>query len=378
MRKIGIITINDYKNYGNRLQNYAVQEVIKELGFTVETIVNTTSHLREKEKVSNIKKAVYALKNNPIWDVVYKIYKKKYREKYNTQIVKAYELKKERLICFTDRYIKESKFTISDTNIPKNELSTYDYFVVGSDQVWNPNFERFSHIDFLTFAPRFKRIAYAASFGIEELPAELNDNFKEWLLGMNYISTREEAGQKLIQELTNIDSTVLVDPTLMLSKEQWKSISKVSEHKPTNKYILTYFLGDTTIERIRFIKQCSKEYNCEIINLSSIFDLALYSIDPSEFIDFFNSACIICTDSYHGIIFSILFEKPFIVFERLDGSMSSRVDTLLNKFNFDGRRFEHIKKNNDILNISFLQVPNIISSERRKALEYLKKALNVK
>jgi len=372
MKKIAILTINDYNNYGNRLQNYATQEVIRSFGFQVETIIyernaNNTP-LNFKDKLQKF----FNLQSKDKYDLIktkasYFFYKKIINNRI--KVIKQ----------FTHNYIYETNFSISINNIPEDLHSRYDFFITGSDQVWNPKLGFGTSIDFLTFAPIHKRIAYAPSFGISEIPQNYIKNYQKWISEIPYLSVREQVGADIIKKLTGRESIVLIDPTLMLSKEKWVSISKSVVKKP-HKYLLVYFLGKISYEIMQYIQQISFEYNLEVVYLASLKDKARYIVDPSEFIDYFNSANIIFTDSFHGTIFSILFEKPFIVFDRLGRlpSMNSRIDTLLAKFKLECRKWENIKNNNDIFNIAFSHVQLIIEEERNKALDFLRNALNVR
>lgn len=254
------------------------------------------------------------------------------------------------------------------------------YFVIGSDQVWNPYYRYGSPIDFLTFAPKYKRIAYAPSFGISSIPDEYIEDYKLWLSEMDSLSVREEVGAKIIKKLTGKDSIVLVDPTIMLSKEKWLSVSKSSVNKPQNKYLLTYFLGEVSQKKRKRIRKIASDNKLEIVNLAYIKDKDRYATDPGEFIDYINSATVFLTDSFHGAVFSILMEKPFIIFERDEKipSMNSRIDTLLSTFNLKSRKWENILGNDDIFNVDYSHVTPILEFERNKALNYLKEALHIK
>ena len=379
MKKVGIITICDYNNYGNRLQNYATQEVIKSLGCEVETIVNLpyiklgfTDYINKARRMSIIelsKKIFYRI----CYRICYFIKKIINRKKC--------VLAKKRKIAFkqfTEKYINETDYIITPDCIPNDIKDKYDYFIAGSDQVWNPNFRKGSFIDFLTFVPKEKRIAYSASFGMTNLPDEYISNYSRWLSEMPHISVREEAGAKIVKDLTGKDAIVLVDPTLMLTKEQWLSISKPALHKPDKPYILTYFLGETPPEieeKIYFFSKCY-----DIVNLADMEDENRYVADPAEFLDYINSSSLVLTDSFHGTIFSILFEKPFIVFNRIGNtpSMNSRIDTLLSKFHLDSRRWDNIRNADDFFKIDFSHVHEILEYERNKAIKYLKNALDIK
>ncbi|MBM4761457.1 polysaccharide pyruvyl transferase family protein [Bacillus sp. B15-48] len=372
MNKVGIITLNGYFNYGNRLQNYALQETIKSFGFEVETIINNTKSLStdKKNKIELIKdKGVTGLIKIGFTKVENYLYNNRLRQE-RTQLFKS----------FSSMYISETDYSISEANIPNDILDNYAYFVTGSDQVWNPNYRKGSSIEFLTFSPPERRIAYAPSFGISKIPAEFVNSYRQWLSEMAHLSVREEAGANIIKELTGRDAPVVLDPTMMLTKEKWLSISKESKHKPENKYLLTYFLGDIPKERLKKLSSIAEKNELEIVHLAQIKDRKHYLSGPSEFIDYINSASVFCTDSFHGAVFSILVDTPFIVFNREGNSpsMNSRIETLLKTFKLESRKAEDIKSNNQIFQADYSHTVPILEKERKKALDYLENALNVK
>lgn len=278
---------------------------------------------------------------------------------------------------FSDKYIMETEFCICNQNIPEDLSHKYDYFVTGSDQVWNPLYIRNSSIYFLVFAPQNKRIAYSPSFGISHIPHIYLDDYKRWLSEMASLSVREEAGADIIRNLTGRETMVLVDPTFLLTKEKWLGISKESAHKPKRNYLLTYFLGEQTQDSKNMIKEVSRVNNLIIINLSDIKDENRYPADPREFIDYIYSSSVLFTDSFHGCVFSILLERPFVVFERneLASSMTSRIDTLLSTFQLHSRRWNNLKKN-EIFQLDYSHIAPILEFERNKAISYLQEALN--
>jgi len=383
MKKIAIVTLNGYFNYGNRLQNYALQEVLKSYGFYVETLVvnDVINSTQEKNNITFIYR-IENLKKKSIKDILQKLKIKLWNTLHKHEIDKLKLIRTKVFKKFTEDYINEAEFCISDSNIPKDLADQYDFFVVGSDQVWNPNYISGSSIYFLTFARRHQRIAYAPSFGISELPEKYIDDFRKWLSEMGNLSVRETVGAKIIYELTGRKAKVLIDPTLMLSKERWLSIAKEAANKSKKRDILlTYFLGGISEDNKKIIKRIAKEKNYQIINLASIYDSQNYIVDPDEFIDYINSSSIIFTDSLHGTIFSILFEKPFVVFDRksaLHHSMKSRFETLLSTFRLEARKWENIKNVKNILNIDYSHIPSILEVERNRALDYLKDALDIK
>lgn len=349
MKKIGILTINDNNNYGNRLQNYAVQETLKKRNFNVETINNQKDIVGIKvlnKKIKNILKKFFQVKDST--------------KRYNY------------FINF-NKYIKFSKFSIDLNHIPTNLSNEYDCFVTGSDQVWNPNFNRMSDIDFLMFAPKEKRNSFSASFGISEIPENMREYYKNRLSQLNHISVREDRGKEIIKELTERDDIeVLVDPTMLLTAEEWDKVSKKPKQLKTNKYILNYFLGNLSEERKNEINRIAKENDCEVINMLDKND-PFYITGPSEFLYLEKNAFLVCTDSFHSCVFAILYDRPFIIFEREDNvvNMNSRIETLLTKFKLQNRKFKG-KIIEDDLKHDYTKVYEILKKEREKADKFLK------
>ncbi|MBI6060432.1 polysaccharide pyruvyl transferase family protein [Clostridium perfringens] len=372
MDKVAIITLNGYFNYGNRLQNYALQESIKMLGFECETLKNETL-IRKDIKCENNKFKEWII-NKTLEEKITSIYSKLKKRKIKE--IKEYREKifKE----FSEKYINEFEESISVNNISNNIIERYKYFVSGSDQVWNPNDPSVSELNFLTFANYHKRITYAPSFGVSEIPKEYKDNYKLWLDGIKELSVRENEGANIIKELTGKDAMVVIDPTMLITKEQWLKIAKKSSFKSKKKYILTYFLGSISKEIKEKINKISKLYNLEIVNLNTIDKMSYYVTGPSEFIDYINSAELFVTDSFHGCVFSLLLETNFIVCNRSSSdekkAMGSRIETFLNKFDLHDRKFENID-NDKLFNYDYKKANYILEVERKKSWEYLKSAL---
>lgn len=355
MNKVALLTINDDNNYGNRLQNYAVQEIITRKNVKVETIINKEESNKYQFFLNRIKnniKCMLPLKAN------FRRYKK--FKKFNKKI-------------------KFSKFIITKDKNLTHLTDMYDYFFTGSDQVWNPNFNRMTDIYFLKFAQKEKRNSFSASFGISEIPKNLKEYCRKSLLEMNHISVREERGKKIVQELTKReDVDVLVDPTMLLTAKEWDKVSKKPKQLKTDKYILNYFLGEISENRKKEIDKIAKENGCEVINILDKND-PFYETGPSEFLYLEKNAFLICTDSFHSCVFSILYNRPFIVFDREQKklvSMNSRIDTLLSKFKLEDRRYKGKIDNEDLL-YNYDEAYKILEKEREKSKKFLKKALDL-
>lgn len=354
--KFGILTINDINNYGNRLQNYALQEQLKKFG-AVETIKN-----------------IQGLYNSN--------YKRRIIDKLKSYIKRVVSLKLQykQNVSFEnfERNIKYSKILIDKNHIPSNIGNKFDKFIIGSDQVWNPNFNRMSEIDFAMFAPCEKVVSYAASFGISSIPEEQKNFYIDGLNNISEISVREDRGAEIVKELTGRDVKVVLDPTLLLAKKDWEKVMKKPKYVPNKKYILTYFLGNISDERKKKFKELANNNDFEIVNLGKMEYPQYYIAGPSEFLWYFNNAEIVFTDSFHACVFSIIFDKTFYYMNREDKSvsMNSRIETLLSKFKLNNRKFydwENVSLQHD-----YSHVQEILEKEKKASLDFLEEALKIK
>lgn len=387
--KIGIITLNGGENYGNILQNFAVQEVFNELDCHAETIINTTSYGRFLPDKNNINKFTL--------NYIYKYIRNKLNYKYNIKnsgnnIIKTiWKCKKNQSALnearinrkaafklFFDNYINKSESFIDvNTHWNEQQINKYDFYVSGSDQVWNPNYPSTSSVNFLQFAPIDKRITFSPSFGVNEIPESLKPKYKKWISEIPFLSVREEQGNKIIKELCNREAKVLCDPTMCISKEKWISIEKKPQFEIPDAYLLTYFLGDRTKKYDQFINKISNDYHLTVINLFDVLDLEHYAVSPQEFIYLIRNANLVCTDSFHGTVFSIIMNTNFVTFSRIEngGSMESRLTTLLKTFNFQDRNYLQVD-NKKIFEVDFSHTSAILLQKKEEVLSFMKDALN--
>ena len=374
MKRVGIVTLDGTSNYGNRLQNYALQQTLEQLGYEVDTLVPKfpeTETLKEK-----IERWIKIVSQESVLSFIGKVRLQLFERKYP-------ELRKKRNVVFdnfTERYIRfrKSGKAFDDMTTLCQWGEEYDYFVVGSDQVWRPayiaNNKYYMNFYFLQFADISKRAAYAASFGISELPEDMVTLYAPYIKDMVNISVREAAGQKILKESFQKDSELVIDPTMLLTKEQWLSIANEDCVK-TKKYILVYFLGNIEKKLEQEIKTFANDNQLEIINLAKAKGNSAYISGPAEFISYIQHAQLVCTDSFHGTVFSILLHTPFLAFERSFSEMMSRIDTLLDTFSLQARKVRSIYDVNNVLECDFLETEHILEKERRKAVEFLKSVL---
>lgn len=345
-----IITLYGNFNYGNRFQNYAMQNVLQKFESNVSTLANS--------KIVNEKKKEKLTLKRLISNVVY----------FNRKLL----LKKRIGVFekFSDKYINKCDY--EDTELIKKE---FDIVCIGSDQIWNPYFYDDFYYSFGKFSKNV--FSYAASFGIENVPDIYKEEIKEGLNNVKSISVREDRGAEIVKDLVGRNAEVVVDPTLLLTDEEWDKIVEIPKILPKKKYILTYFLGICSKERREYIESFAKENDLEMVNLGQIEYKKYYNVSPSEFLYFLKNSELVLTDSFHGSVFSIIYKKPFYIMKREDEnkSMTSRIDTLLNKFELEDRQVNNYSKKLE-LNCDFSKVSSILEIERKKAMEFLEKAVN--
>ncbi len=325
--RIGKITLDGYFNYGNLLQNYALQQVLLRYADEVETLWHTGENFLPKTYWK------WGWKEPIKYLIDWKGFRTRFLQGYNgCEMVRQGKLRD-----WADRYIH---FRQGVGNLA-SVADEYDCFVTGSDQVWNPNFGDMAYLraNFLTFAPEEKRISYAASISAPVIPEEKMGLFKEGFLGMAALSLREQAGADLAETVSGRKGEVHVDPTLLLSPSDWDAVSRVPAWYHGEDYILTYFLGnrpDKVLEKV------SKDTGLPVVNLLDEKNYGHYVTGVDEFLWAIKHARLIYTDSFHGTVFSILYRRPFVVCNRLGNAvtekMGSRIDTLLSLFGLPERR----------------------------------------
>lgn len=373
MSKIGIVTLLDNKNYGNRLQNFAVQKILENYVEQVETLKFKYVATEEQMRLSNrFKRALKRGLYNNFALLTNRVKHKMMRD--NTVISELYKLRIDNFELFNDRYINFGKDEIINDIFDKEQ--DYLAFFVGSDQVWNPDYVNCKDVYFLTFAEPSKRFSIAASFGVGELTSGIEVQYAQKLSDFQAISVREFSGSELVKSLTSKSCTTMLDPTLILEPERWKSLKRTPSDLPKNGFVLTYFIGSNIEEKQLEARKCADNMGVEVIYLNSIEDKDRFITGVEGFLGYFYNASIVLTDSFHGTAFSIIFEKEFYVFERNDGgkSMFSRIATLLKITDIGNRKYYECYDdvNDSIKNhIDYTNVRRILKEEREKAMQFI-------
>lgn len=357
MIKIGVITIVKVNNYGAELQAFALLKKLQQLGFYAE-IIDYLYYKNWQYKDSAKSKAF--IKQNTKQKILYWIKYRLINFIIDCICPLFYKPIRKRILNFKEFHQRNTKFSKRFTSMDSlyKDYPQYDVYMVGSDQVWNPFTSSSIEPYFLTFAPKNKKkIAYASSFGVATIPNSLKEKYRELLNNLNYLSVREKSGVSLIQQLTNKDADLVLDPTLLLNKTEWKQIMKPYSNMP-QKYVLIYQLSDSQAIVDLAIK-IGKEYNIKIYrickrayaNTKNEEIINILDAGPAEFLSLIFNATFIVTNSFHGTAFSINFNVPFYSIISAKKKNNSRLESLLNITQLESRL---IKDNTNIhsLNIS--------------------------
>lgn len=356
--KIGILTRRYGYNMGSTLQAYAIGEMIKECGHSVEIIDYDETSAHRYWRIRPFIEHIFFYMHIPPFG---------FKREYLVHRVRQ----EQRFNKFETTYLPLTAISYSSPKELNKIASKYDKIVVGSDQIWNPFLFDSNFLGgFLNEEERNKIIPYAPSIGTSDI-GTIHQEQRQLLKSLNVLACREEIGAKIINEITGRKVEVVLDPTLMISTDKWEYLANV--HKcdiPNKRYILTYFLGNN-IPDDEIKKQCKIE-NAEVINISMFnrpnglkANFQAKDVGPGEFLYLIKNALYVLTDSFHATIFSWIFKRNFTVFERFNSSdiqnQNSRIYTLLRILGCEGRLYGGNLKDSEPL----------FNNAKKISLEYL-------
>ncbi len=326
MKKVAIMTWHQYENYGGCLQCFALYNKIQELGYDVDFV--NYSHRPNNEDLYRFNILIFGNK------YINKIKNKVMFKPISEDIKKAYD-------GFKNKYFTYS-VPVSDAVDFCEIDKVYDAFVCGSDQIWSPH--AFDPNYFLPYVTSGKLISYAPSFGQSEIKNKNIYNITKQLVErFKYLSVRENNGAQIISDMTGRKAEVVSDPTLLYDNSEWDKFFEINnEPLIKGKYIFCYALGDYK-KYTKSIKEIKKYYNCDVylINNTKVYkNTELYKeitwgVGPAEFINLIKFAEHVCTDSFHGTVFSIIYNKHLTVFKRFTNkskdNQNSRIYNILDE-----------------------------------------------
>ena len=373
--KVAIVNRTNLKNYGSVLQVYALCQAVKKLGFDSEVIWQTGNMSKNWDiRPNKVIKTGLKLLLNPslLWSTVKTI------RSVNSTVIDP--VKGKLFDDFVSKFIVRSFYAPSEI---KKVASSNEYykFICGSDQVWVTTTLYPDPMMYLRFAPRNKRIAYAPSLGRDYIPRYNRRTIRRYIDEIDHVSVREMTGRELIKELTGRDVPVVADPTLLIRSMEWDSVK--SDIGLPNHYVLCYFLTEPSDKVKTSISRLVRENKKKLVILGHLSEIDLPEsivlrpdAGPGEFLSYTSNADLVITDSYHGMLFSLIFHRNFWSVERNYGQFdqSSRQLTVLSMLNLTDR---YIKNNYHFTEdqIDYVDVQSRIDVFVKLSTDYLKDSL---
>ena len=371
--KIGIVTHPLGNNYGGLLQAFALQEVLKRQGHDVWIFQKKTTSWK-----------LVFLRN--IRNAIYRLFHRFYVSQKDKHMISRH------MLYFSEKYVKPKtpKFghdVLRRLYLWKNKFNT---LIVGSDQVWRPMYVGNIEYYFLSFAKRLniRRVAYAASFGVAnwEFTQRQTDDCRSLIHDFYAVSVREDSGIELCEKHLDCSAELVLDPTLLLSNEDYIKIINNEETSDCEGDIFCYVL-DRTSDTIDMVSWFEKTTN--LVLYTCMPQKTLYSdmnehnkvefVYPpvSQWLRSFYDAKMVLTDSFHGCVFSIIFNKPFwVITNKKRGA--ARFESLLNIFGLQNRMipFGQIESIQWDQEIDWESVNAIKKEWQKKSLDFLNSVLS--
>mgnify|MGYP000768259159 FL=1 len=381
---IGVCIKYFHENYGGMLQAFATVTMLEKRGLEYE-LIQYQKHYSLWGKL----KQVPRLFNSILLNDKKEAFLKKIGKRKHPDFLKNDSI---RLAAF-DSFKKEKFTQLSPTFIGFNALckgaNRYSAIITGSDQLWSPAGLPTNFYNLMFVPNHIRKISIASSFGVKYIPWYQIKRTREYLNRIEFVSMRENRGSEIVKELTGRDVPTILDPVFLFNATEWADLipSKEEYKEP---YIFAYFLGNNPSFRDA-VTAVAKRLNCKIVTLrhldqyvesdESFGDYAPYNVDPARFLNILRGASYICTDSFHGSVFSIIHHKPFVTFNRYDEkskhSKNSRIETLCNNLSLTNRRFSNSENLFKQLTeeIDYKSVDKKLQQLRKHTDNYLNEAL---
>lgn len=359
-KKIGILTFHRVSNYGAVLQAYALETTLKNLGADCEIIDYQNSILTDQynpysRTYLNIRHPKRFLKNLVLLPHV-----KKRNRLFND---------------FRKTYLSVSEKEFDENDLPASDA--YSKVIVGSDQVWNLACNGNDTHYFLDFVDEKKcrRYSYAASMSTIAFSNQVEESYKKLLSSFSRISVREHSAERFIKERLGMSACTSLDPTLLLERDEWDKLCR-NPDDVTEEYVLVFLMkhSNKILEKALSYAH-EKKLKVLYINLYEPFAghdfKSLFAVSPQNWLGYIRSAKYIITNSFHGTVFSILFEKNFTTYLLDDDGKNERLLQLANITGLNERlrrEDESIIKND----VDYSGVQERLLAERGKSLDYLK------
>lgn len=375
---IGVCLKYMMRNYGSQLQARATVKILEDMGLEYEILQYNKKGIMFKLK------AIPRI-FNPVFvnDKLLALQKRKSLRK-----IPQVEIRNQLFDAYSKKYFGEHTISVDYYEDLQNIAERYDAVITCSDQLWSPAGLGTNFYNLMFVPQHIRKISFASSFGVSEIPSYQVKRTREYLNRIEYISVRENQGRDIVKKLTGREVPVLMDPVFVYTKKEWEELVPV-EKIYDFPYILTYFLGDNIHFRKR-VEEFAKEKGMKVVALKfsnsyleydkNFGDVAPFDVDPDRFLNLVRGASYVCTDSFHGCAFSIICEKPVAIFNRYaagsSSSKNSRIDSLCENLELSNIRAD---ENTNLMNlfsdeIDFFAVKDKLGKYILLTKTYLKQA----
>lgn len=384
---LGVCLKYTQHNYGSKLQALATVKMFEKLGLDYEII------RYNKKTVSFYLKSLLRIFNIVFLNDRYDEIQKKIAFKRHPEIKRQVEKRDEAFESFDYHFANHlSEVYKSYHDLKINCGFRYSQFITCSDQLWSPSALGSGFYNLMFVPEEMNKVSWASSFGVSNIPKYQISRTKRYLRRIQHISMRENRGAEIVKELIGRDVPVLMDPVFVFSNEEWDDMVP-RQNAEWDDYIFCYFLGDNKEHRLA-AKKLADETGMKIVMMRHLDryvedderfgDIVPYDVDPKRFLNILRNATYICTDSFHGTAFSIIFEKKFLVFDRYNNqstnSKNSRIDSVCTNLELTDRRFTSIEQVTSSMSedIDYTIVKEKLKNYQARTLDFLRRAFNEK
>lgn len=382
MKKVGLITIHGICNFGSVFQTYALQKKVESFGYDCEVI--NYKYPNEYHKSKYIGKNPYA-NVNKVKETYFDIWRKRFyyrlklAERYSQKMVQKYKY-------FVDTFLKtSSEYPTMESLVDCD--GKYDIYLTGSDQVWNPRYLYEDVTYLLPFTESKNKIAFSASFGTSDISDEYKDLYRPLLSQYKHISTREQSGTILLNDICSKPAQCTCDPTLLLNGDEWRKLI-IGKPLVRGKFILCYVLKYTSdpypyaSDLIEYIR---KQLGYKVVCIDDPDKYWLHprfinknGCGPLDLLNLFENASFIISSSFHGAAFSINLKKDF--YSILPPNINDeRQESFLKKVGAEDRIIrvgDPMPNPNELRVKNWDEISNKLNDFRKESLTYLENALN--
>lgn len=393
MKRLAIITLC-LNNYGTRLQSYALCKILNRIlgGMVNVEVINIEGTWTGYLSSIGIKKHIFGIFRSygsiKCWGQYLDTLVWLLQKIFNSKPTEDWILKKKKRDIYFDHFNSFIPYTskiYSCEDIREHQLPKYDAYLVGSDQVWNGLKVGNQDVFMLDFLDSSQGLTYAASFGMTEIPPHMKDDYKRHIMNFKSLLIREEEGVRLCHELGRDDANLVLDPTLLLGQDEYSCLFD-DDALVEGKFILLYSLNQS-LKIYREVYKLCKETGYKMVVLKRSFcppkiekykgAIELFDVSPGGFLWLIKNAQCVITNSYHAMLFSINFNRPFYLYLNNADEENSRLLTVARRFKLGSRVFwESGTLPCKIESIDYSNANSVLESERHNSLKLLTDSLD--